>query len=314
MRRAVALGLALFVVLVLTPAHAQTSVHSIVAFGDSITWGAHATANTTPNYSDVLPSSDHAPANYDNTYPGVFQRFLAEPVLNYGYPGETTQTGLPRLKSVLSEVQPSEVILMEGTNDMIGGRSLTDALTDLQTEIRTIQAANVMLILLTTPPTCYPSDSPYVARNDLIQQYDAGVRNLARQDGVELVDIDAVFQSSGQCAPLMVRTDGSNDYLHPNDDGNRLIAQAVNGAFEPTAARVSRLSVQQRVGRLIVRWRMAPSADVAGFDVFAGGHRLNTRLIRAHGAPGYQYATHWAPGPYRLVIVLRDGRTVSYDA
>ncbi len=50
-------------------------------------------------------------------------------VYDYGFPGQTTQTDLPRLKNVLSQVQPKTILLMEGTNDIIGGRSMSDALS-----------------------------------------------------------------------------------------------------------------------------------------------------------------------------------------
>ncbi len=48
---------------------------------------------------------------------------------------------------------------MEGTNDIIGGRSMSDALSGLQTEVNTIIAPNVTVVLLTTSPTCYPAES-----------------------------------------------------------------------------------------------------------------------------------------------------------
>ncbi len=214
--------------LVLSPAHAASAAPPLmVAFGDSITWGANASDNTTTNYQSILPLSDHLPGPGDNTYPGDLGRALHRTVYNYGYPGQTTQTDLPRLKNVLSEVQPKTVLLMEGANDIIGGRSMSDALSGLQTEVNTIIAANVTVVLLTTTPTCYPADNQYYPRNNLIQQYDAGVRQIATSSRVRLVDVDQAFQQSGECAQLTVRRDGSNDYLHPNDAGNTLIAQTV---------------------------------------------------------------------------------------
>ncbi len=210
------------------PAHAaSTPGQLLVAFGDSITWGANASDNTTSNYQSVLPLSDRLPGAGDNTYPGDLGRALQRTVYDYGYPGQTTQTDLPRLKNVLSDIQPKTILLMEGTNDVIGGRSMSNALAGLQTEVNTISGAGVTVVLLTTTPTCYPADSQYYARDGLIQQYDAGVRQIAASSQVRLVDVDQAFQQSGECAQLTVRRDGSNDYLHPNDAGNTLIAQTV---------------------------------------------------------------------------------------
>jgi len=50
---------------------------------------------------------------------------------------------------------------------------------------------------------------------------------IATSSHVRLVDVDQAFQQSGGCAQLTVRRDGSNDYLHPNDAGNTLVAQTV---------------------------------------------------------------------------------------
>ena len=97
--------LAMLAALALTPAHAASMPPPLmVAFGDSITWGANASDNTTNNYQSILPLSDHLPGPGDNTYPGDLGHTLQRTVYNYGYPGQTTQTDLPRLKNVLSEV------------------------------------------------------------------------------------------------------------------------------------------------------------------------------------------------------------------
>lgn len=220
--------LAVSAALVLTPVHAASSPPPLmIAFGDSITWGANASDNTTTTYQSILPLSDHLPGPGDNTYPGDLGRALQRTVYDYGYPGQTTQTDLPRLQNVLSQVQPKTILLMEGTNDIIGGRAVSDALSGLQTEVNTIIAAKVTVVLLTTTPTCYPADNQYYSRNNLIEQYDAGVRQIATSSYVRLVDIDQAWQQSGKCADLTVRRDGSNDYIHPNDAGNTLIAQTV---------------------------------------------------------------------------------------
>ena len=274
--------------LVLSPAHAASAAPPLmVAFGDSITWGANASDNTTNNYQSILPLSDHLPGPGDNTYPGDLGRALQRTVYNYGYPGQTTQTDLPRLKNVLSEVQPKTILLMEGTNDIIGGRSMSDALSGLQTEVNTIIAANVTVVLLTTTPTCYPAGSQYYPRNDLIQQYDAGVRQIATSSHVRLVDVDQAFQQTGECAQLTVRRDGTNDYLHPNDAGNPLIAQTVTAVVNLVIA-IDHSSGIPGSSATITASNVEPQETVNATwdcptDTCAGGSALGTGTADASG-------------------------------
>jgi len=280
--------LAVLTALFLTPAHAASAPSPLmVAFGDSITWGANASDNTTNNYETILPLTDHLPGPGDNTYPGDLGRALQRTVYDYGYPGQTTQTDLPRLKNVLSQIQPKTILLMEGTNDVIGGRSMSDALAGLQTEVNTISGAGVTVVLLTNTPTCYPAGNQYYSRNDLIQQYDAGVRQIAASSQVRLVDVDQAFQQSGECAQLTVRRDGSNDYLHPNDAGNTLIAQAV-AAVVNLVVGIDHTSGMPGSSATITGSNVEPQETVSAVwdcptDTCTGGSALGTGTADATG-------------------------------
>ena len=80
--------LAVLVALLLIPAYAATTPPPLmVAFGDSITWGANASDNTTNNYQSILPLSDRLPGPGDTTYPGDLGHTLQQTVYDYGYPG-----------------------------------------------------------------------------------------------------------------------------------------------------------------------------------------------------------------------------------
>ena len=90
------------------------------------------------------------------------------------------------------------------------------------------------------------------------------------------------------------------------------------GAFEgvagaPTAARVARLTASRHGSSVTFRWRLAVSTDVRGFDLYAGVHHLNRRLIPVHRSASYSYAAHWAgTGSYSLHVVLTDGTEIVF--
>jgi len=90
------------------------------------------------------------------------------------------------------------------------------------------------------------------------------------------------------------------------------------GAFEgvaaaPTAARVSRLTMNRHGSSVTFRWRLAVATGVRGFNLYAGGYHLNRRLIPVHRSASYSYAAHWAgTGSYSLHVVLTDGTEIVF--
>lgn len=71
----------------------------ILAFGDSLTVGVG--------------------AKKTESYPVALQELTGLRVVSSGVSGETTRKGLARLESVLQQVQPRLVLLLEGGNDIL---------------------------------------------------------------------------------------------------------------------------------------------------------------------------------------------------
>ncbi|MDQ2745419.1 MAG: type VI secretion system tube protein Hcp [Chloroflexota bacterium] len=67
--------------------------------------------------------------------------------------------------------------------------------------------------------------------------------------------------------------------------------------------------VAHRLGNQVrFTWRLAHASQVAGFDLYAGQHRVNSHLIPVHPAATYHYSTRWSGhGAYSLHVLLTSG-------
>lgn len=209
---------------------------SIVAFGDSITWGAYATHNRLTddpaawNWTAVTPVSLHVAGKVDTSYPGDVARALHTSVCNYGVPGEMTLTGLPRWRALLRAFQPRTVAFMEGVNDLASDVPATTILDDLEAMVLSARQRGLTPVLVTLTPTYYPRSHPHHFLNARVHDINRSIRLLAARLHVALADTEAAFMADGHGAAL-TRHGRSLDYLHPNDAGYRLIADAVAGAL-----------------------------------------------------------------------------------
>jgi lysophospholipase L1-like esterase len=127
--------------------------HPIITFGDSITEGYGATNKCLPReLRAILPESAHRVYTGDTSYPGDLSRLKHRMVLNYGVGGELSIDGLPRLHTILRSVHPSTVVILEGTNDLWGGRSATDIAGNLSQMAEYVRASGARPIILTVLP------------------------------------------------------------------------------------------------------------------------------------------------------------------
>jgi len=87
------------------------------------------------------------------------------------------------------------------------------------------------------------------------------------------------------------------------------------GAFEvqgsgPTAARIGQFHAARRGNVVRFSWRVTAGANLAGFNLMAGGQRLNARLIQVHAGPLYRVHLRVMAGTrFQLQAVLRSGKT-----
>ncbi|MBK4735205.1 SGNH/GDSL hydrolase family protein [Noviherbaspirillum pedocola] len=198
----------------------------VVAFGDSITEGVHATSNGARSYPDQLNDRLQAAGL---AYVGVINAGIAG---NRWLADGIGPSGTKRFqRDALNAAGASHVILLLGINDILfSGASGTPEEVSVARLIAAIsEAANeartrgLKVIGGTLAPCALPGTSE--AKR---QALNAWVRSSGAFDGV--VDFDAALRAPGNPGLLNPLYD-SGDGLHPNDAGYGAMATAVNLAL-----------------------------------------------------------------------------------
>jgi acyl-CoA thioesterase I len=174
------------------PAEDQRPV--IVAFGDSLTAGV--VTHSYPEYLQQMLDENHYRYRVDNQ----------------GVSGDTTTDGLARIGNVIS-AKPALVLLEFGGNDGLRGTPVSATKTNLETMVKQLQSAGLRVALLgiTLPPNYGP---------DYVRSFTAIFPAVAKEFKISLYPFLLVntYQHSNLMQP---------DGIHPNDEGNRIVAQDV---------------------------------------------------------------------------------------
>ncbi len=216
------------------PAAEESSAPAIVLFGDSTT----APRGSLKVFGTLLGEefADHG---------------LSVSVINAGVGGNTTVAARERFESDVLARDPDVVTIFFGINDAAvdiwkGATtprvSLSAYRENLTYFVETLKARGARPILLTPnrlewtpklrdlygkPPYNPESDDGF---NVLLDTYADVVREIAKDEHVPLVDVQRVFEQHKQREPgqpLLL------DGMHPNEQGHRLIADAVLKVLVP---------------------------------------------------------------------------------
>jgi len=197
----------------------------IVAFGDSITNGVGPAGMTEAD-----------------TFRDIVRRELTErldskvEVVNAGVNGDIVPLAIKRLKRDVLDRKPNIVTIMFGGNEAGFYRPETNGFADtprvsrdefkatLVKIVDRIRAAKITVVLMTCPPMTerywgmklepYPKNGI----NFLVKDYAQAMRDVAREKGVELIDVYRAFEQEPK------RLDFFPDGLHPDARGHRVIA------------------------------------------------------------------------------------------
>ena len=172
----------------------------VVAFGDSLTAGV-AGRSYPDDLQDLLDKAGY--------------RYRVD---NQGVSGDTTTDGLARLDNVIA-VHPAIVIVEFGGNDGLRGVPAESIRSNLEQIIEGLKNANVPLVLLgiTLPPN-------YGA--DYVKSFTAMYPSLAKKYNLRFVPflLINVYQHQELMQP---------GGIHPNGEGNKVIAEDVLKLIEP---------------------------------------------------------------------------------
>ena len=176
----------------------------IVTFGDSLTAGV-AGRSYPENLQDLLD-----------------QNGLQFRVDNQGVSGDTTSDGLARIANVIEE-HPALVILEFGGNDGLRGIPVDATRKNLEDMIKQLKGAGIPVVLLgiTLPPNYGP---------DYVKPFTAMFPDLARQFHLTYMPfiLFHVYQH-----PEWMQPDG----IHPNGEGNKVVARDVFQLIRPILTR-----------------------------------------------------------------------------
>jgi acyl-CoA thioesterase-1 len=178
-----------------------------VAFGDSITWGQYI---------------DFATGELVGDYPARLEvmldsRVTPSEVVNDGLIGEKTADGKWRILLSSDTYHPEFMEIMEGTNDVTGGRPYEGIASNLQKMVNDIQATGTRPLLATLLPRC---DGKYGSTATMNEEIAA----VAARKGVPLVDNWQAFHDYPGGWQALLRP--APDCVHPNTQGMAVLAES----------------------------------------------------------------------------------------
>ena len=161
---------------------------TILAFGDSITYG-------------------HG-ASHNESYPALLSSLSGHKVINAGINGETSDEGLQRLPQRLEDKSIKLMILCFGGNDILRRQSMDALKNNLKTMIRMAKTKEIDVLLVAVPNISLFGLAP-------LELYE----EVAKEEKVPLL--------GGVLANILSQPSLKNDQIHPNALGYKQMAEKI---------------------------------------------------------------------------------------
>ena len=165
-----------------------TSTDTILAFGDSLTYGFGASTK--------------------ESYPERLSFLSGYKIINAGINGNTSSEGLKRLAPLLEDRSVKLMILCFGGNDIIQKKSMSGLKQNLKSMIQMAKAKNIEVLLISVPNITLFGLSP-------LELY----VEVAKEENIPLL--------SGVLANILSQPSLKNDQIHPNALGYKEMAELI---------------------------------------------------------------------------------------
>ncbi|MDR1923464.1 MAG: GDSL-type esterase/lipase family protein [Planctomycetaceae bacterium] len=175
---------------------------------------------------DLLMIGDSITHGWENQGKDIWNEYYTKRnAINLGISGDRTQHVLWRLDHLpLNKISPKAAVVMIGTNN-IGGKDASpkDTADGIKTIVDRLQKQfpDIKIILLNVFPR---GEKPEDGRRKLVDEINSYLPNIFKEyKNVKLLDINHVFLDENKILPKSIMPDS----LHPNKDGYKLWAEAV---------------------------------------------------------------------------------------
>ncbi|WKY48779.1 GDSL-type esterase/lipase family protein [Eubacteriaceae bacterium ES3] len=176
----------------------------IICFGDSLTFG-------------------HG-LSFDEKWHVIVEKKTGIQMINRGVSGNTTTEMLARFNRQVLLMQPEEVIIMGGYNDVFFENTYEKVKDNLKTMIYKAQKKGIIVIVAVPPPIKLPirffENEPKLKFNsDLIDEYLDWLRKYLEEEKLPCIDFGYEID--------WINDDLYLDGIHPNAKGSNLMAEAL---------------------------------------------------------------------------------------
>ena len=152
-------------------------------------------------------------------YPPRLAAMTGKTVINRAAQDESASRAAGSVGGILSDTKPGALLILLGSVDLIGGRSVDGVIGSLGSIIDQAKANKTVPVVATLTPMV-GSHSRWSGQ---VKELNKAIRSLASDKGARLVDLEPAF---GDGAGLIL-----DDGLHPNEQGNQIMAEAFADAL-----------------------------------------------------------------------------------